>query len=137
MLINKSLVKGFYQRLWDAREMTAMADLLAPDFTFRGSLGDEKRGHQGFAEYVEVVHTALAEYRCHIDQLVAEDNKVFAKMSFTGLHQNTFLGFAPTGSRVTWSGCALFTIADGLIVDVWVLGDLKNLQDQLASQKAP
>ncbi len=135
MSIAKQLVNDFYQKLWDAHDKEAMKEVLSIDFTFRGSLGQEKKGHQGFADYVDLVHTALADYKCHILELVAEEDKVFAKMSFTGLHQNEFMGFEPTGERVTWTGCALFTIADALIVDVWVLGDLKNLQDQLQAQR--
>jgi hypothetical protein len=46
----------------------------------------EKKGHAGFAEYVDMVHQALGEYKCIIEELVAEHNKVFAKMNFTGIH---------------------------------------------------
>ncbi len=135
MCIAKQLVNDFYQKLWDAQDKAAMVDVLAKNFTFRGSLGQEKRGHQGFAEYVDLVHSALADYKCHIIELVAEEHKVFAKMSFTGIHRNSFMGFEPTGELVTWSGAALFTIENSLIADVWVLGDLKSLQDQLEAQQ--
>jgi predicted ester cyclase len=135
MSVAKQLVNDFYQKLWDAHDKDAMVNVLASDFTFRGSLGQEKRGHQGFADYVDLVHSALADYKCHIIELVAEEHKVFAKMSFTGIHYSPFMGFEPTGERVTWSGSALFTIANNLIVDVWVLGDLKSLQDQLETQR--
>ena len=64
-------------------------------------------------------------------ELVAEGEKVFAKMTFGGIHQNEFMGYMPSGKRVSWSGCALFTFHGDLISDVWVLGDLKNLENQL------
>lgn len=131
MIQEKQLVTDFYQRLWDAHDREAMVDILDRNFTFRGSLGQEKRGHQGFAEYVDLVHAALGDYKCHILELVAEEGKVFAKMSFTGLHRDEFMGFSATGERLTWAGTALFKISQGLIVDVWVLGDLVSLQQQL------
>ena len=52
-------------------------------------------------------------------------------MTFTGIHRDEFMGFNPTQKRVSWNGCALFTFEGDLIKDVWVLGDLKNLEDQL------
>ena len=55
--------------------------MLHENFTFRGSLGWEKRGHDGFAEYVDMVHYALADYHCAIEELVAEGENVFAKMT--------------------------------------------------------
>lgn len=105
--------------------------MLHEDFTFRGSLGQEKRGHSGFADYVDMVHQALADYRCIIEELVEEGQKVFAKMTFTGIHRGEFMGYAPSHKEVNWMGCALFTFRGHLIADVWVLGDLKDLEHQL------
>ena len=41
------------------------------------------------------------------------------------------MDYGPTQKRVSWNGCGLFTFEGDLIKDVWVLGDLKNLEDQL------
>ena len=133
--MQKELVRKFYEVLWDAHDKDAIPSLLHDDFTFRGSLGQEKRGHAGFAEYVDMVHAALGEYKCIIRELVAEGNKVFAKMTFTGIHRREFMGYFPTNDRVSWDGCALFTIERKRIKEVWVLGDLKSLEDQLRSNK--
>ena len=89
----------------------------------------------GFAEYVDMVHTALGDYRCLIEELVSEGDKVFAKMTFTGIHQAEFMGYAPTHKRVSWAGCVLFKFKGERIVDVWVLGDLKSLEEQLKRQE--
>ncbi|MGN8158693.1 ester cyclase [Salinisphaera sp. RV14] len=128
---NTGQVRRFYEVLWDAHDKSAIPSVLHESFTFRGSLGQEKKGHDGFAQYVDMVHEALGDYRCITQQLVSEDNKVFAKMLFTGIHKGDFMGFSPTGKRVEWHGCALFTFTGHLISDVWVLGDLKNLELQL------
>jgi steroid delta-isomerase-like uncharacterized protein len=128
---HKAQVRKFYELLWDAHDAEAMPSILHQDFTFRGSLGEEKRGHRGFAEYVDRVHAALGDYRCSIEALVAEDDRVFAKMTFAGRHRAEFMGYAATRRRVSWQGCALFTFVGERIADVWVLGDLKGLEAQL------
>jgi len=129
--MHKEMVRKFYSLLWDAHDKASIPFILHEDVTFRGSLGQEKRGHAGFAEYVDMVHNALGEYTCHIEELVAEGDKVVAKMTFTGIHQDEFMGYPPTQKRLTWTGCALFTFDGKRIKDVWVLGDLKHLEDQL------
>ena len=129
--VNKSQVQKFYKILWDAHDKNAIPSVLSEDFTFRGSLGQEKKGHSGFSEYVDMVHKSLGDYKCHIEELIEEQNKIFAKMTFTGIHQDEFMGYAPTQQRVTWKGCALFTFSGELVTDVWVLGDLKSLESQL------
>lgn len=133
--MQKQQVTKFYEVLWDAHDRDAMPTVLHEDFTFRGSLGQEKRGHAGFAEYVDMVHAALDDYRCHIEALVEEGDRVFAKMKFTGIHVGEFLGYAPSGKRVSWQGCALFTFDGERIADVWVLGDLKGLETQLENNR--
>jgi predicted ester cyclase len=52
-------------------------------------------------------------------------------MMFSGVHRDTFLGVPATGRRVAWAGAAFFTFDDGLISDLWVLGDLYGLHEQL------
>lgn len=131
MNVHKEQVKRFYRVLWDAHDKDQIPSVLHADFTFRGSLGQEKRGHAGFAEYVDKVHEALGEYRCIIEELVSESDKVFAKMKFTGIHKGKFLGYSPTQQRVSWNGCALFTFRGDKIADLWVLGDLTSLEKQL------
>ena len=128
-------VKKFYDVIWNQHDKTEIPNVLHQDFTFRGSLGEEKRGHQGFIEYVDMVHRALANYECIIEDLVCESRKVFAKMRFTGLHRGEFLGYAPTKKTVSWAGCALFTFDGDKVSDLWVLGDLKSLEDQLKAQQ--
>ena len=133
--MHKDQVRRFYEVLWDAHDRAAMPSVLHENFTFRGSLGQEKRGHAGFAEYVDMVHQALGNYRCLIEDLVEEGDKVFARMSFTGIHRDQFMGYPPSHKRLSWSGCALFTFDGELISDVWVLGDLKALESQLEQNR--
>jgi len=131
MSYEKDQVIIFYERIWNQNDRSAIAEILNPDFTFRGSLGLAKSGHQGFIEYVEMIHDALGNYQCIIEELVTEPSKVFAKMTFKGIHQGTFMGYAATGKEVRWSGAALFTFENGKISDLWVLGDIKALEHQL------
>lgn len=133
---HKEQVRQFYELLWDAHDKDAIPNLLHENVTFRGSLGHEKHGHAGFAEYVDMVHCALGDFRCVIEELVGDGDKVFARMTFTGVHRGDLMGYAPTHGRLTWTGCALFTFAGERIADVWVLGDLKGLEDQLARNRS-
>jgi predicted ester cyclase len=88
-------------------------------------------GHAAFSAYVDGVTEALADYRCTILDLVIEGERAFARMRFEGIHRAPFLGFAPTGRRVDWAGAALFTLKSDKIADLWVLGDLQGLREQL------
>lgn len=127
-----SLIEAFYARIWNAGDPSAPDDLLSEDFSFRGSLGPEMRGRKAFIEYVQSVRTALARYHCEILDCVAEENKAFAKMRFSGIHVAPFRGFKPTQRPVHWLGAALFRFENQTIAELWVLGDLAGLDSLLA-----
>jgi predicted ester cyclase len=124
-------VRKFYEVVWNNHDKTAIPDVLHASFSFRGSLGTETLGHAGFAEYLDMVHGALGDYRCIVKEMVAEQTKVFAKLEFTGIHRGVFMGVKPTGRRLTWDGAALFHFKGGKASSLWVLGDLKSLESQL------
>lgn len=130
--LHKRLVRTFYDEVWNALDLPIIPDLLAADATFRGSLGSERRGPAEFADYVREVTGALGDYRCDIEDLVAEDERVVARMTFSGIHRGELLGVPATGRRVSWAGAAFFRFVDGRIADLWVLGDLVGLRRQLS-----
>ena len=76
----KEVVRIFFKELWDHADKSLIPKLFHPDFTFRGSLGRELRGHEQFAGYVDLVTTALADYTSDILDMVEEGNKVWAKL---------------------------------------------------------
>lgn len=129
----KYLVEDFYNILWNNFDNSNISTILDKEITFRGSLGDEKKGHKGFWEYVKSVHNSLEAYECIIEDLIEEDNKIVAKMVFKGKHVQKFLDYEASNKIVQWNGVAIFTIKNNLIKDIWVLGDLKNLENQLKS----
>ncbi|HUN24303.1 MAG TPA: ester cyclase [Anaerolineales bacterium] len=67
---------------------------------------------------------------------ISEENKSVARMLFSGIHQDVFWGYPPTGERVEWAGAAFFTFEQGKILDLWVLGDVHGLLQQLAHNQA-
>ena len=125
--VRKAVVQKFYADVWNRHDKSVIPSLLRSDFTFRGSLGPSKIGHAEFACYVDFVHQALGAYRCDILDLVEEGNQCFARMRFSGTHCGDFFGFKATGKKVEWAGAALFSFKDGLVADLWVLGDVHGL----------
>ncbi len=132
MSFEKDQVKRFYEIIWNQQDKSAIPEILHEAFLFHGSLGQDTRGHEGFIEYLETVHHALGEYRCDIIEMIGEPSRVFARMRFSGIHRNSLLGHPPTSRKVSWEGAALFHFQNRKISDVWVVGDLDSLKQQLS-----
>jgi hypothetical protein len=55
----KRLIERFYHEVWNRADEVVAREILHPEFCFRGSLGEEKRGPDGFITYLRMIHTAL------------------------------------------------------------------------------
>ena len=127
----KEVVRIFFNDLWDRPDKTLIPKLFHPDFTFRGSLGPELRGHDQFAGYVDMVTGALDKYTSDILDMVEEGNKVWAKLRYHGYHRGELLGCPPTGRHVWWYGTPFFTFEGDRVCDLWILGDVHGLLKKL------
>jgi predicted ester cyclase len=132
----KERVRVFYKEMWDRADKSLIPLIFHEDFSFRGSLGPVLRGHAEFAAYVDFVTGALGDYTSDILALVEEGEMVMGKLRFHGFHRKELFGFAPTGRHLAWHGAPLFTFENGLVRDLWVLGDVHGLIEQLKANAA-
>lgn len=128
---NRELVRTFYERIWNRWNTAAVPEFLSSEIRFRGSLGLEKRGHAGFIEYVQLIRGAFPDFHNTIEELVAEGNRVAARLTYRGTHRGPIFGVAPTNRRIEYAGAAMFTCAGGKIARAWVLGDMHALMRQI------
>lgn len=129
---HKEIIRQFYEVIWNSRDESIIPEILCEDFAFRGSLGENQRGRAGFSTYIDFIRNALGDYHCEILDMVAEDNKVYARIHYSGIHQGELFGYAPTFAHIKWEGVAVFTFTDGKISGIWALGDVNSVVKQLA-----
>jgi predicted ester cyclase len=63
--------------------------------------------------------------------LIAEEDKVAARITMRGTHLGDFMGMAPTGKRVEFHGMYMVRVRDGRIVEHWGEEDSGSLLAQL------
>jgi predicted ester cyclase len=134
--IATALVERFYHRVWNKGDEAEAREILDSDFRFRGSLGSELHGPDGFIAYMRSVHAALEGFNCQIDEVIAGADCAAARMTFYGRHRGKFFGIEPTGKEIRWSGAAFFKTRGSKIVELWVLGDIEAIRRQLEAQRA-
>ncbi|MFQ6021598.1 MAG: ester cyclase [Acidiferrobacterales bacterium] len=132
-LLNLQLIDRFYNEMWNKFDKSVLPEILHEDLTFRGSLGQIKRGLDEFGEYVDFVQLAFPDFHNRIIETLSEENRTFVRLSYTGTHQGELFGIPATGKKIEYAGAAVFKIYDGKIADVWVLGDIYGLLEQLRS----
>src|SRR5262245_47049889 len=101
---HKLLVRRYYEEMWNRWDFALADELIAEQIAFRGSLGDSVRGREGFKEYVRAVRRAFPDFHNQIEELIAEGDRVVARLTYTGAHTDALFGIPPTGRRVSYAG---------------------------------
>ena len=108
--ITRNLVKRFIADIWNRGELDDIPKICHPSLRFNGHIGMDRVGHEGFSRMVSTVREALGDYHCEIHSLVAENNKAFCRLRFTGKHVGNLLGYPATGKTVCWNGASEFSV---------------------------
>ena len=134
---NRNLIRRFYDELWNPWNFAKAEEILAPEIIFRGTLGSETRGREGFCNYMRQVQRAFPDFHNAVEEMIAERDRVVVRALYSGTHRGEIFGVAPTGKKIAYSGAAFFRIAEGKVAEGWVLGDLLSLLRQLGARAIP
>lgn len=126
-----ALVHRFYDEAWNRWDDRVVDEILAATFTFRGSLGDEVQGREGWRAYRDTVRHGVPDFHNEVVDLVTAPGRAAARLRYTGHHHGVLLGQPGHGAPIDYSGAAFFRCASGRIESAWVLGDLDRLRDQI------
>jgi len=129
---NRLLIRRYYEELWNRWDFALAGELVGEDVSFRGSLGVEVRGREGFVGYMRSVARAFPDFHNTVEELVAEGDRVVARLTYRGTHGGPLFDLPPTGRAVSYAGMALFRIAGGRIASGFVVGDTGRLMRELA-----
>ena len=111
---NKALVRREQEELWShTGNLDAAEELFVPDYAEAAKqvAADFRRG------FPDVVST--------IEDLIAEGDKVVARWRSRATHQGEYMGIAPSGNEVEFTGISFYRVEGGKIVQSW------NIEDQL------
>jgi steroid delta-isomerase-like uncharacterized protein len=127
------LVARFYEDVWNRWDDAALDAILAPDFEFRGSLGDQAQGRDGFRAFRDTVRAAAPDWRNEVVDLLVTPGRAAVRLRCTGHHRGVLLGMPPTGRAFSFTSAAFFTAADDRLLTSWVVADIDDLRRQLRS----
>ena len=132
---NKQIVSDFYNAMGKA-DIATIETLLAPNYQVQDSTVPFNPPHSPFDAFskkigvrVKALHQALPQFKLTINQLIAQDNKVFASVRIAGIQRGHFLGAQATNKPVNIHIFAVFTLNQGKITQI------SEIWNQLAVMK--
>lgn len=128
---NKNVIRRLLAEV-DRRNLDVVDEFYAPTYVDRTpspvrGLAD---GREGVRRALAIFSQAFPDTAHVIEDLVAEGDRVVARISARGTHTGELFGHAPTGKVVALTSIAIYRLVNGKIVERWAEHGLGVL-DQL------
>ena len=127
---NKAIVLKFYAA-FDQKDVEQGRLLMSSDIVGRGMGTDTLNGYDVFMQYGIMMFAAFPDGRHILEEVIAEDDKVVTRGTFSGTHQGELMGVSPTGKQVKFSVVHIDRVVNGKIVEHWGQGDTLAMMQQL------
>ena len=126
--------KAFVQRLFAAynkHNLAGVEELCAPDYVFHGPAAFCDMDLAGVKQVMPPFFTAFPDLHYTVEDLIAEGDKVVARVTMRGTLQGDFMGIPPTGKQIRWTAIAIDRFEAGKFVENWLNADNLGLLQQL------
>jgi len=125
---NKALYRRYIELLWQPDRLN---EVLAPNFVAHDLPPGLPPGQDGLKALRRLVEHAFPDLKPTIRDILAEGDRVAARVGLEGTHRGDFMGVAATGRPVATEVFEIVRIEAGKIAERWVLRDRLSEFQQL------
>lgn len=131
----KAPARLYFDEVVNNRNLKLLDKIFSPDYVFHEMNGTASKHMKDstLVPHLLYLFKAFPDLHYSVDEIISEGDKVALYTSATGTHKGEFLGFQPTGKKVTYKQMFLFRVSNGKIVEGWGVVDIAGVKDQLGS----
>ena len=115
---SKAFIRRYFDAMGKDKSVATMDEYIAD--------ADEE-----LKQHIAAFEAAFPGYGMIVEDMIAEGDKVVVRGAMHGTHKGDLMGIPPTGKQVTISVIIIYRIADGKIVEHWMIADQLGLMQQL------
>jgi len=128
---NKALVLRLIDEAQSNGRLEVVDELLADDFVDHTPLPGVPPTRDGVKMLFGYLRSAFPDLQVHVQEQIAEGEKVATRKVFEGTHRGEFLGVPPTERIISFEVIDILTFRGGKIAEHRVILDQAALQRQL------
>jgi steroid delta-isomerase-like uncharacterized protein len=130
---NTEIVRAFIEAFWNGRRVDDADRFLAPGYVdYAYTPGTTA----GLKQTAGELAAAIPDHHHAVEAMVAEGDKVVARLVLRGTHGGPFRGTPPTGNPVEVRVYREYRVTDGKIAEHWALLDTAALLRQIGARPA-
>lgn len=134
---NKALVRRVLEEVVNKKNLAAIDQLAAPNFVGHFTSFPPVQDAGMLKQVNSIVLTAFPDIVLTVEDLIAEGDKVAARLTFRGRHTGELMGIPPTGKQIMMSALHIWRFEGGKLVEAWVNSDDLGMMQQLGVVPAP
>ncbi len=125
---NKTIVRGFIEA-YNERKLDLIDDFVSPDYVDHSN----SVGRGGLKQLIAMGLNSFPDWHETIEDIIAEGDKVWVRLTYTGTHKGEFMGLTPTGKKITSKAVDIYRIVDGKLAEYWNVTDNVNIFKQVGA----
>lgn len=123
---NKAIVRKAIEAI-NKKDLSLLDDLVAPNYFDHIA----KQGQELIKQLIVMLYKGFPDYHATIEDIVAEGDKVWARVTYTGTHTGEYLGFPPSGKKISYNSVTIKRVVDGKMVEGWTVNDMLDFFKQI------
>lgn len=124
---NKAIIRKVMETV-NKRNLALLDELIAPDYVDNTL---QLKGLEGFKQSVTLLYKGFPDIHSTIEDIIAEGDKVWDRVTLTATRTGEYRGLAPTGKKITFRGVRIWRIVDGKVVERESFYDFLDFYKQL------
>ena len=132
---NRALVRRFIEDFWAGGDLSRVEEFLAQHYVEHNLLPGQEPGLEGYKRRFLALRAAFPDVHITIDDVLAEGDRVMARVTIEGTHLGPFLGQPASGRVVRMAAINIYRVADDHIVERWGVQDLYGLMRQISGDE--
>jgi len=110
---NKAIIRSLYEA-FNKQNGTLLDELMAVDFVEHTL---QLQGLVDFKQFTTKFYRSFPDFHVTIEDIIAEADKVWVRVTYTVTHRGEYRGLAPTGKKITLTSVQIWRIVDGKVVE--------------------
>ena len=128
---HKQQIRLYFEHVWNRSDFGLLRDLLAEDYVDHNS--PFPPGIEGVEREMRMYRAAFPDLTFVVHDLVAEGDKVVARVSASGTHRGDLPGIPATGKHATMKGILIMRFEGRKAKEAWMSYDFLGLYRQLGA----
>jgi steroid delta-isomerase-like uncharacterized protein len=137
---SKEIVQRIFTEIFSQGKLDAADELFTPEFVphiVNPLPGQPLRGPEAVRWYARVLRHAFPDLHVSVEHMIAEDDVVASRVTWTGTHTGQFVYLPPTGKRIKVEGITMERVANDKLVEHWGEWNQAELMLQLGILPGP